>query len=216
MKMNVVFKLIVFFTASCSFIIQHADSLTSRDYQTTIRKIEQMLDGYIPLDMQFAESNLNQLRGKVTSSHRVTRINEAARRLNRLIQDEQDRTRAREEIATVPEPKLSVPSKPKKQVQSKDKVEIVPKRPSIKGLKPSRQLKTLLLFVESLVSTVDLAIKTKQKENAAMILKQAAKTIPLMREIITKHPKLAEKYTPKVDLAQSRIEKTIEELRSME
>lgn len=88
----------------------------------------------------------------------------------------------------------------------------VPLSPLIEGMTPEQQLETLLLYVQSLASTADVAITVNQKNNAHTILAQAASQIPLMQTILAQHPHLVQRFTARIQTISNRIAKTQEEV----
>ena len=196
--------------------MQYAD-LSGRAYNQKIIAIENMLDGSIPMDIEFMESNLKLLRDRTTSSDRVQRINNAYRRFNAFM-DAQARKRSAEIVQPIiANPAPAPQPKPQKTVGFRDQPNIISIPASVrKGMSARQRLKTLLLYTKSLASTADVAIIVKQKDNAQASLVQAARAIVDMQEILIRHPKLVETFAPRVQALHNRIAKTLEEVSLMQ
>lgn len=174
-------------------------------FKTVITRIENMLDGIVPLDRAKVEESL-QLLERTTEypSNAADRVARARARFGRYRENNQALRGnvLQQEPKKIPEKKQ--PQKPKKNVRFKDKHEDIPV-PSLKGLSPEQKLETLLLYTKNLAGTADLAIKVHQKNNAHTNAVQANNTVDLMRDLIGQHPELAENFIERVQDVSDRI-----------
>ena len=174
-------------------------------FKTVITRIENMLDGIIPLDRAQVEESLQLLeRTTERPSNAADRVARARARFGRYRGNNQPSRVNMPQPVPQKTPKKKQPQKPKKNVRFKDQHEVIPV-PSIKRMTPEQKLETLLLYTKNLAGTADLAIKVHQKNNALANAVQADNTVGLMRDLIGQYPELAENFIERVQDVSDRI-----------
>jgi hypothetical protein len=174
-----------------SFVL-HAE-IADRTYLKWIRQVEDLIPELWvaspeekKANIEIIKSNLTKLRANTKDFYRLNRINKAAFDFNDFMQADMNPSRAPQDIA----PNIA-------ENQS----------PTLKDLTSEQQLETLLLYVQSLASTADVAIVVGQKNNAQTILVQATMQFPIMHNILNQHPELVQKFSARIQALHDRIVK---------
>ena len=208
---NYIYKILMTLFCVALISVKTFAEIADAPYLKWIRQVEQLVPNLSraselqkQADIAIIKNNLAKLRAGTKSKYRLDRINKAEIRFNEFMEAE---TRNR-----------SVPIQPRaRKVEFKDEPHIItiPAR-APKGMSITQRLKTLLLYTKSLVSTADVAIIVKQKDNAQSSLAQAAHTVDIMHKILRENPRLMERYSARVQALHNRVAKTLEEVRLMQ